>query len=561
MISLLGYEWKEIKYNKRLTEKIKQDYQLSSLVSKIVVNRKFNSEEIYSIKHNVDVLNPFLKDTDFLNAKTLILEFIKNKKKILIIGDYDVDGSVSTALLINFFNRINHPCDFYIPDRVDDGYGISEKLFKKIKNKLTDLIIIVDSGSKSYKPIDYLNSLNINTIIIDHHEISKPFPKSTILINPKKKNNISTLHNLCASALVYFLIDMISKNFKNKISLNENLLLAALGTICDVMNLRDLNRNIIIKALSEFNPKDNFFIKNLLEIFNKKNKLTVDDFGYLIGPILNSGGRLHNSNLATKVLISNNKEEIKKISNKLISLNEKRKKIENNIIKEIDFDNEELRNNEIILLKKTNIPEGLIGIIAARLVDRFNKPSIVITQSNSVLKGSARSIPEINIGTIINNAVSKNYLLSGGGHSMAAGFILKKNEYGNFEKFINKQKFKLTNKLQKEYVSKISSSAINIDFIDDFNKLKPFGNANSHPKFLIERLKIFKPKIINNFHIQCLLKDDKNKFHDSFAFNARNTKLSEYLLNYKKEIAIICQLRLHYKNNNKINILIDDIIA
>ena len=213
MISLLGYEWKEIKYNKRLTEKIKQDYQLSSLVSKIIVNRKFNSEEIYSIKHNVDVLNPFLKDTDFLNAKTLILEFIKNKKKILIIGDYDVDGSVSTALLINFFNRINHPCDFYIPDRVDDGYGISEKLFKKIKNKLTDLIIIVDSGSKSNKPIDYLNSLNINTIIIDHHEISKPFPKSSILINPKKNYNISTLHNLCASALVFFLIDMIKQKF------------------------------------------------------------------------------------------------------------------------------------------------------------------------------------------------------------------------------------------------------------------------------------------------------------------------------------------------------------
>ena len=352
MISLLGFEWKEIEYNKRLTEKIKQDYQLSSLISKIIVNRKFDSEEIYSIKHNVDVLNPFLKDTDFLNAKTLILEFIKNKKKILIIGDYDVDGSVSTALLINFFNRINHPCDFYIPDRVDDGYGISEKLFKKIKNKLTDLIIIVDSGSKSNKTIDYLNSLNIKTIIIDHHEISKPFPKSSILINPKKNYSSTTLNDLCASALVFFLIDIINKNFGNKISLNENLLLAALGTICDVMNLRDLNRNIIIKAFNEFKPKDNFFIKNLLEIFNKKNKLTVDDFGYFIGPILNAGGRLHNSSLATKVLISKNKDEIKKISNKLISLNEKRKKIENIIIKEIDFDDKKLRSEQIIILKK-----------------------------------------------------------------------------------------------------------------------------------------------------------------------------------------------------------------
>ena len=186
MISVSGNIWEEIKYNKQLSQKIKQDYKFNDILSKLIINRKFNREEIYSINNKIDIINPFINNFDFEISKNLIIDFINSKKKILIVGDYDVDGSVATGLLIRLFNQIKHPYDYFIPDRVEDGYGISEKLFKKIKKKLTELIIIVDSGSKSYDTINYLNNLNIKTIIIDHHELVKPYPKSTSFINPKK---------------------------------------------------------------------------------------------------------------------------------------------------------------------------------------------------------------------------------------------------------------------------------------------------------------------------------------------------------------------------------------
>ena len=148
MISVSGNIWEEIKFNKQLSQKIKQDYKFSEVLSNLIAHRKFNKEEIYTIENDFDIINPFTKDKDFQLAKELIIDFINLKKKILIVGDYDVDGSVATALLIRLFKQIKHPFDFYIPDRMQDGYGISEKLFKKIEKKLTQLVIIVDSGSK-----------------------------------------------------------------------------------------------------------------------------------------------------------------------------------------------------------------------------------------------------------------------------------------------------------------------------------------------------------------------------------------------------------------------------
>jgi len=314
MISVNGNSWEETEVNKRLVQKIKQDFKFSENISKLLINRDYNREEIYSLNNIINFKNPFTNDPDFIKSKKLILDYIKNKKKILIIGDYDVDGSVSTSMLIKLFQHINHSYDFYIPDRTSDGYGLSVNLLKKLKNRLTDLVIIVDSGSKSHKAINYLNNLKIKSIIIDHHEISKPFPKSTALINPKKNSKNYNQINLCASALVYFLIDILKKELNLDISTKLNLFLTALATICDVMPLRGLNRNIIIKAFKEYNYKNSYFINYLLTKIKKRNNLEYNDFGYLIGPILNSGGRLNKSHLPVNLITSSNKTEIKKIN-------------------------------------------------------------------------------------------------------------------------------------------------------------------------------------------------------------------------------------------------------
>ena len=558
MISVSGNIWQEIRFNRQIFQKIKQDYKFSEVLSYLIAHRKFNKEEIYTIENYIDLINPFTKDKDFELAKELIIDFINLKKKILIIGDYDVDGSVATALLIKLFKQIEHPFDFYIPDRVEDGYGISNKLFKKIEKKLTELVIIVDSGSKSFDTINYLNKLNIKTIIIDHHELVKPYPKSNSFINPKKNKN-NDHSNLCASALVYFLIDMIKQKISLKNYSKSDLFLTALATVCDVMPLRGLNRNIVQKAYKEYNHKNLDFINYFYLKKNKSNKFDYDDLGYLIGPILNSGGRLNKSNLATKLIISSNKNEIRKISNQLINLNKKRKEIENNSLSKINYKDLVIIKDKIIILKDLSIPEGLIGIIASRILEKYNKTTIVITQSGNLLKGSARSTSDINIGSIINNAVFNKIIINGGGHRMAAGFSLNNKNFDKFKDFISELKF---NKLEinKQYVTKISTSAINRDFLKNLEKLAPYGNSNERPIFFIENLKIYKPEIINNSHINCLLKDKKNKTLNAISFYSVNTDLGNYILNYKKEISIFCKFKLYGVNNNKINTHILDIV-
>ena len=558
MISVSGNIWREIRINKQLSQKIKYDHKFSEVLSNLIVHRKFKKEEIYTIEHDINLINPFTKDKDFVLAKELIIDSINKKKKILIVGDYDVDGSVATALLIKLFKQINHPFDFYIPDRVNDGYGISEKLFKKIEKKLTELIIIVDSGSKSYDTINYLNKLNIKTIIIDHHELVKPYPKSNSFINPKKNMN-EDHSNLCASSLVYFLIDMIKEKISLKKYNKSDLFLTALATVCDVMPLRGLNRNIVQKAYKEYNHNNLDFINYFYDKKNKSNKFDYDDLGYLIGPILNSGGRLNKSNLATKLIISSNKDEILKISNQLIDLNKRRKEIENNSINKINYRDLVIIKDKIIIIKDLSIPEGLIGIIASRFLEKFNKTTIVLTQSGNLLKGSARSTSDINIGSIINNAVFNNILINGGGHKMAAGFSLNIKNFNKFKDFLSEFKFNNQN-IKKQYVSKISSSAINLHFLNNLEKLAPYGNGNKRPIFFIEKLKIYKPKIINNSHINCLLKDKKNKNLNAILFNSVNTDLGNYILNYKKEISIFCEFKLYGVNNNKINTHILDIV-
>ena len=186
MISVSGKKWIEKKVNKNSIEKIKQDFNFSEIISKLIINRNFDYNEIYSIEKPSFIINKFKKDRDFINAISLLEKSINKKELICIFGDYDVDGSAATSLLAKFFDHIKHPYFFYIPDRERDGYGPSNQIFSKLIQKKPKLIMMVDCGSTSNKSIDYLNSKKIKSIIIDHHEINKPYPKTNVLINPKK---------------------------------------------------------------------------------------------------------------------------------------------------------------------------------------------------------------------------------------------------------------------------------------------------------------------------------------------------------------------------------------
>ena len=563
MISVLGRNWEQKKTIKNSVEKIKQDYNFSDIVSKLIISRNFDETELSSVDNILKLNNVFSKNKDFEKSIKILIETINNKENVCILGDYDVDGSAATSLFIRFFENIKHPFFYYIPDREHDGYGASKKLFQKLILKKPKLIIMVDCGSTSNEAINFLNDNNIKSLVIDHHEINKPFPAANMIINPKKDSGYIEYDYLCATTLVYFFLDLLSQKINVVFKISDYLIYVLLATVCDVMPIRKLNRLIALTALKNFDINKNKPIKKLFLLNDKKNKLNINDLGYLIGPILNAGGRLGKSNSAADLLSSNNLEVINTRSEELIKLNNKRKEIEKMIINEINFQKIEKENKEVVIYYNKNLNEGLIGIIAARLKDYFNKPSIVITNSNNQLKGSARSVYSYNIGRAIKNLVDKNVVITGGGHNMAAGFTLEKNKLENFKKFILNDFLTTGLPLSNNftYDAEVSSSALNLDFYTDIKKLEPFGVGNQAPTFLLKDLKVIKSKVLNHAHISLVLKFKSGFSIKAISFNSVKNNIGKYLLNYKNNFNVLGQINENYWNSKKtLQLTIRDVI-
>ena len=423
---------------------------------------------------------------------------------------------------------------------------------------------MVDCGSTSNQSVEYLNRNNIKSIIIDHHEINKPYPKSNVIINPKKSMNIFLKDYYCATTLSYFFLEILVKKIKSSFNISNYLIYVLLALVCDVMPLRKINRYIALNLINNFKIKDNIILKTLYEINKKQNKLTIEDLGFFIGPVINSGGRLNNSKIAADLLISENFDIIKKNSLELTRLNNLRKVIEKNLLNEINFKEIEKNNKNVIIYYKPNINEGLIGIIASRLKDYFNKPTIVITNSKNILKGSARSTINYNIGNIIKKMMDEKIIESGGGHSMAAGFTIKKNKLMEMQNYIMND-YLIKNKnldLINTYDSEISLNGINKDFVYEINKIGPFGNGNPAPIFLIKDCMITKVKIIRDKHISLILKPKIGRSIKSICFNSLNTQIEKYLTNYKKNVHVIAEIHENNWNNKKtIQLNIKDLIV
>ena len=563
MISVTGKNWEQKKTNRNSIEKLKQDYDFSDIVSQLVTSRKFDETELNSIDSNLSLNNIFLKNEDFKKSVKLVIDTVNNNENICILGDYDVDGSAATSLFVRFFENIKHPFFYYIPDREKDGYGASKKLFQKLILKKPKLIIMVDCGSTSNEAINFLNDNNIKSLVIDHHEINKPFPKANMIINPKKDNGYIEYDYLCATTLVYFFLDLLSQQIKNKVKITDYLIYVLLATVCDVMPIRKLNRLIALTVLKNFDINKNIAFKELFNLNKKVNKLNINDLGYLIGPILNAGGRLGKSSYASELLSSDEQKTVNIRSNELIKLNNKRKEIETLTINEIDFKKIENQNKDVIVYYNPNINEGLIGIIAARLKDYFNKPSIVITNSNELLKGSARSVYNYNMGRAIKNLVDKNIIISGGGHNMAAGFTLEKDKLKDFEESILNH-FLHTNTSKNNdftYDAEVSSLAFNQDFYKDIKKLEPFGTGNPVPIFLLKDLKVIRPTILKDKHISLILKSKTGYSIKSISFNSVNNKVGDYLMNYKNTLSVLGEINENFWNNkNTLQLSIRDLI-
>jgi len=563
MKSINGINWKTNNIPERLILKNKQNFKISYLLSKIFIDKNYTDEEIYNSINKLKNYEFNYQNKDFSAAGKFILDCFKNKKKILIFGDYDVDGYSSTYLLYDFFSKLRINCDYYIPERLTDGYGPNIKLLKKLINKNNyNLVIFVDCASNSIEEINFLENNGLKIIIIDHHKIQqKEKFKNTVIINPLK-NPVENKYFFCATTLVFFFIKYLSNYLKitKKIDFNKYLFFAGMATICDQVPLAMYNKIIVNSALNIFNSIKSNRLKKLV---NLKSKITSNDIGFILGPIINSAGRLGFSDLPFKLLIENKKSNIEKIQYQLINLNEKRKNIQKKTIRLLK-NNNELKSNEVIFKFKKNINEGLLGIIAANYVELYNRPSFILTNSGNLIKCSSRSINGYDIGNIFYLAIQKKIIINGGGHSMAGGCTLKKEKLDDFKKFLNMIYIKQFNNFEniKTYIGEQNFNSLKTFAKYDLQNLQPFGNNNINPFFLIKNNKILKIKIIKDTNLQLIIVNRNKRSCVCYAFNAIDTILGDCLMNVKKEVDLIVQINnKNIQKNTDFNLIIKDAIV
>ena len=574
--SVLGKNWIIKKYNSEIVSYLKENFNLSEIISRLLSIRNIKIEEVNlflnpRIKNLLP--NPFiLKDMEKTVNRTI--KAIISKEKIGIFGDYDVDGATSIALLVNYFNKLGQPSTIYIPDRKKEGYGPNTQGFNKLISEGSNLIFTVDCGTMSFDTINSLEN-KIDVIVLDHHQSEIELPKAFSVVNPNRFDDSSKLNYLCAAGVCFMFLIALNKKlrdlewFKKNHIQEPNLIdfldLVSLGTVCDVVPLIGLNRAIVSQGLKIFNKFSNPGLKILKNICGIETNLNTYHLGYVLGPRINAGGRVGKCSHGANLLLSKDPKKVFIIASELENFNKERKCIEKDMLAKIEKKIVVDPSEPVTVLSGHNWHGGVIGIIASRLKDKFNKPTIIISISNGVGKASARSVHGFDIGTFVINAVQKNILIRGGGHKMAAGFSIKEEKIEEFKDFINKSFLKIKKDMNNNneifYDSIISPSALNENFYDEINSLSPFGSGNPEPRFVIENLEIIKSSIVSEKHIKSVLAGDDGSTVKSVTFNAVNTNLESYLLaNNRKKINIFGKLSLNkWKGKKNVEFIIDDI--
>tara|TARA_B100001057_G_scaffold426086_1_gene449947 strand:+ start:3463 stop:5244 length:1782 start_codon:yes stop_codon:yes gene_type:complete len=550
--SAKGSLWKERVSDIEKISIIENENNIPKLLAKILAGRKIISSDVESFLNpevNKLLINPS-KLFDLDRAVDFITKCMSRKEKIGILGDYDVDGATSSSILKLFFDNYNVQTEIYIPDRLKEGYGPNESAIDFFNDKGINSFITVDCGATSIEPLNYASLKGMNCIIIDHHKVDNDLPECYAHINPSREEDCSNLNDLAAVGLTFIFVVGLRRAIREKNifpeiqepSLKQYLDLVALGTVCDVVQLKGLNRAFVKEGIDIISRKPRLGIEGLKSISGSKD-IGVTELGYRIGPRINAAGRTGSSDLGFRLLTSRNEDEVLAISERLNNLNSQRQNIEETVLFEAinnieaNFVDKKLNTipNSLIVLGE-NWHLGVLGIVAGRLKDKYYRPSFVISSNKGKYTGSVRSISGIDVGKLIIKAVNNNLLLSGGGHQMAAGFLLNKDTFDNFKKFCEEEIYSQSNNtiLNKinYYDDIIDSSNVNRDLYNLINVASPYGQGNPEPQFIIKNAKIDYWSVVGKGHLKVKISNSNYGNIDAIAFSSKGTPLGDIIMNH-----------------------------
>lgn len=545
-------KWEVSKVNNEEVEKFAKKHKLSNLLASILIRKNITTDEEVNKFLNptrMDFYNPFLLP-DMEKAVDRITKAVENKENITIYGDYDVDGITSITLLKNFFANSNIDVKTYIPNRLEEGYGLNKDAIREISYSETKLIITVDCGITGIQEIEYAKKIGIDVIVTDHHEPGEEIPNCIAVIDAKRKDSKYPFNQLAGCGVAFKLMQALATKWKlPEKEYLKFLDIAAIGTISDIVPLIDENRVIAKLGLMLVERTNNIGLKTLIDLCGfKKIDSTMVSFG--LSPRINACGRLGHADEALELFLANDKNTTTKLAKKMNEYNTARQQVERKIYDEAVKEIIKEKDKPAIVLGKEGWHHGVAGIVSSKITDEYFKPSILICFEGDEGKGSGRSIPGFDLHEALMEC--STYLEKFGGHSMAVGITIKKDKFKEFKKVF-------TEYAESKNISdivpiinierKVELKDVNIESVKELQKLEPFGEQNKMPLFLIENLKIVSIRSLSEGkHLKILLKQD-NFFIDAIGFNMGDLT-EQYKIEDKVDIVGTIDINVFNGNEN-----------
>lgn len=547
--SILGKAWHGYSASDETVSAIVRQHRLPELLARILAGRGFNAADV------AGYLSPRLKDSfpdpsslkDMDEAAVLIWDAIETGTKVAVFADYDVDGATSASQLLGWARAVGQEWSFYVPDRIDEGYGPNTEAFQSLQEQGVELVITVDCGAAAHAPLEAAANMGLSVIVVDHHLMDERFPPADALINPNRPDDTSDCGHLAAAGVCFVLLAALNREGRRREAFADRpepdllsfLDLAALGTICDVVPLHGINRVLVAQGLKVMSGWKRPGLKALADIASVEGEASTYHAGFVLGPRINAGGRVGQSQLGTRLLSGGEADDLAGIAAELDRFNRERREIEARVLDEAMAQVQgQAEDRAILVAAGDDWHPGVIGVVAGRIKERFDKPAIVIgidrAQSPALGKGSGRSVEGVNLGGAISAARDAGLLLAGGGHAMAGGLTVNADAINALVSFLDAR---LAPELAQAHEARrvkvdtlVSASGISLELVEHIASLAPFGQGNPEPRVIVPELRVSFAKRVGTDHVRASFTATDGTQIQAICFRCTDNPLGETLL-------------------------------
>ena len=550
--SVTGRRWYSRTADDRHALAIAEANGLPEIVGRVLAGRGVAIDEVD------DFLNPTLRAAlpdpsslrDMDRACERIVRAVNGGERIGVFADYDVDGAASAALLVRFFAAIGHDLAVYVPDRMSEGYGPNIGGLRALRADGVSVVITVDCGTTAHEPLAEAAALGLDVVVLDHHVAEAGLPEAVAVVNPNRMDEENDCRQLAAVGVAFLFAVAVNRALRDAWWYGEGhaepdlmawLDLVALGTICDVVPLTGVNRALVAQGLKIMARRNNPGIAALADVAGLDERPGAYHAGFVLGPRVNAGGRVGESGLGARLLSIDDPSEIAEIAARLDRYNKERREIESGVLDramglaEAQDAGADAAREPVILVAEQGWHPGVIGIVASRLRERFNRPACVLAIEGEVAKGSGRSIPGAALGSAVIAARQAGILAAGGGHAMAAGFTVATERIGELKAFLDEH-------IARQLDHRIPAVGLAIDgaltpkgatasIVGALESVGPFGAGNPRPRFALPRVKVARADVVGTDHVRCFLVGAEGGSRlKGIAFRAADTALGRTLL-------------------------------